>query len=127
MSRRRRSRTSQRSSQVSSPICASEASIKAPEAAPTPLICIAQSEDDVVAIHRFMIAHAIAEMAEEDVDTLIYMQTIYDTVTNGAGLIAVLDAQMVGYLGLWKSRYDYSKAEFMHDRGFYVLPTHRDG
>lgn len=90
------------------------------------LIRIAR-EEDIIAIHRFMIVNAIVEMAEADVDTVIYMRTIYDTVTQGAGLIAIMDKQMVGYLGLWKSRFDYSKAEFMHDRGFYVLPTHRDG
>ena len=74
-----------------------------------------------------MIVRATAEMAEADVDTLIYMQTIYDTVTKGAGLIAVMDGEIAGYLGLWKSQYDYSKAAFMHDRGFFVLPRHRDG
>jgi GNAT superfamily N-acetyltransferase len=90
-------------------------------------IRIAQSEDDIAAIHRFMITHAAAEMAEAEVDTLIYWRTIQDTVTQGAGLIAMIGGEIAGYLGLWKSRYDYSKAEFMHDRGFYVLPTHRDG
>lgn len=74
-----------------------------------------------------MIVHAIVEMAEADVDTQIYMRTIYDTVTQGAGLIALMNGEMVGYLGLWKSRYDYSQDSFLHDRGFYVLPTHRDG
>jgi GNAT superfamily N-acetyltransferase len=32
-----------------------------------------------------------------------------------------------GYLGLWKSRYDYSQASFLHDCGFYVLPAHHGG
>jgi GNAT superfamily N-acetyltransferase len=88
-------------------------------------IRIAQSDDDIVAIHRFMIAHAAPEMAEAEVDTLIYMQTIHDTVTQGAGLIAVIGDEIAGYLGLWKSQYDYSQASFLHDRGFYVLPAHR--
>lgn len=91
------------------------------------MIRIAQSQDDIVAIHRFMIAHAAAEMAEAEVDTLIYMQTIHDTVTQGAGLMAIIGGEIVGYLGLWKSQYDYSKASFLHDRGFYVLPGHRGG
>jgi len=90
-----------------------------------PLIRLAQTDDDIVAIHRFMIAHAAAEMAEAKVDALIYMQTIHDTVKEGAGLIAMIDGAIAGYLGLWKSRYDYSKACFLHDRGFYVLPAHR--
>jgi GNAT superfamily N-acetyltransferase len=92
-----------------------------------PVIRIAQSEDDIVAIHRFMIAHAAAEMAEAEVDTLIYWRTIQDTVTQGAGLMAMIDGEIAGYLGLWKSQYDYSKASFLHDRGFYVLPRHRGG
>lgn len=74
-----------------------------------------------------MVENAIEEMAEAPVDAVIYMQTIYDTVMLGAGLFAVMDKRIVGYLGLWKSRYDYSRASFMHDRGFFVLPTHRDG
>jgi GNAT superfamily N-acetyltransferase len=90
-------------------------------------IRIAQADDDVVAIHRFMITHAAGEMAEAAVDTLIYWHTIHDTVTQGAGLIALIDQNIVGYLGLWKSQYDYSKACFLHDRGFYVLPAHRGG
>ena len=88
---------------------------------------IAQSDDDIVAIHRFMMAHAAAEMAEAEVDAVIYMHTIHDTVTQGAGLIATVGDEIVGYLGLWKSQYDYAKAFFLHDRGFYVLPAHRDG
>jgi GNAT superfamily N-acetyltransferase len=84
-------------------------------------------EENIIAIHAFMIHNAIVEMAEADVDTVIYMQTIYDTVMQGAGLFAVMDKRIVGYLGLWKSQYDYSKDSFLHDRGFYVLPTHRDG
>jgi GNAT superfamily N-acetyltransferase len=90
-------------------------------------IRIAQSQDDIVAIHRFMIENAAAEMAEAEVDTLIYMRTIHDTVTQGASLIATIGGEIAGYLGLWKSRYDYSQASFLHDRGFYVLPGHRGG
>src|SRR3954451_8677936 len=88
-------------------------------------IRIAQTHDDIVAIHRFMIAHAAAEMAEAEVDALIYMRTIHDTVTQGAGFMALIAGEIAGYLGLWKSQYDYSKAFFLHDRGFYVLPAHR--
>jgi GNAT superfamily N-acetyltransferase len=91
------------------------------------LVRIAQSHDDVVAIHRFMIENAAAEMAEAEVDTLIYMRTIHDTVTQGAGLVAIIGGEIVGYLGLWRSQYDYSKASFLHDRGFYVLPRYRGG
>jgi GNAT superfamily N-acetyltransferase len=95
------------------------------EGAPAVTIRFAQTDDDIVAIHRFMIAHAAAEMAEAEVDALIYMRTIHDTVREGAGLIAMIDGAIAGYLGLWKSQYDYSKASFLHDRGFYVLPAHR--
>src|SRR5258708_1713326 len=91
------------------------------------LIRIAQSDADSAAIHAFMIGHAAAEMAEAEVDALIYWRTIHDTVREGAGLIAMIGEEIAGYLGLWKSRYDYSKAFFLHDRGFYVLPAHRGG
>jgi GNAT superfamily N-acetyltransferase len=93
--------------------------------APAVTIRFAQSDDDIVAIHRFMVLHAAAEMAEADVDALIYMRTIHDTVREGAGLMAMIDGAIAGCLGLWKSRYDYSKASFLHDRGFYVLPAQR--
>jgi GNAT superfamily N-acetyltransferase len=92
-----------------------------------PPIRIAQSDQDILAIHRFMITHAAAEMAEAEVDTLIYRRTIQETVTDGAGLMAIVDGEIAGYLGLWKSRCDYSRASFLHDRGFYVLPAHRGG
>jgi GNAT superfamily N-acetyltransferase len=132
MSRRRRHRTSRQrspeSSRAASPILESAASKRpADEAAPPLHVRIAQSEADIVAIHRFMIENAGPEMAEAEVDPVIYMQAIHDTVMLGAGLIAIMAPRIVGYLGLWKSRYDYSKAAFMHDRGFYVLPAHRDG
>lgn len=104
------------------PICASEESKRPPD-----LTVKIATEGDIIAIHRFMIENAIVEMAEADVDPVIYMHTIYDTVMLGAGLFAVVEKRIVGYLGLWKSRFDYSRAEFMHDRGFYVLPNHRDG
>jgi hypothetical protein len=48
---------------------------------PAVTIRIAQSDDAMVAIHRFMTAHAAAEMAEVEVDALIYWRTIQDTVT----------------------------------------------
>jgi GNAT superfamily N-acetyltransferase len=149
MSRRRRHRTSRQRSQDSSQTCAGAASsgreALVPGSSPgqalrdadlrsapqdegaAVLIRFAQSDDDIVAIHRFMIAHAAAEMAEAEVDALIYWRTIQDTVREGAGLIAMIDGKIAGYLGLWKSRYDYSKAFFLHDRGFYVLPAHRGG
>jgi GNAT superfamily N-acetyltransferase len=91
------------------------------------LIRAAESEDDAVAIHRLMLANAVTEMAEAAVDPVLYMETIWDTVRHGAALMAIVDGRLVGYLGLWKSRYDYSPESFLHDRGFYVLPDHRGG
>ena len=139
MSRRRRRRTAPHDPLIPVPACAGtgSAGIQQKDWVPAfagtsgstaPVsIRIARSDDDVVAIHRFMIAHAAAEMAEADVDALIYMRTIHDTVTQGAGLIAMIGDEIAGYLGLWKSQYDYAKASFLHDRGFYVLPRHRGG
>jgi hypothetical protein len=57
-----------------------------------PPIRIAQSDQDILAIHRFMITHAAAEMAKAEVDTLIYRRTIQETVTDGA-----LRAEILGY------------------------------
>jgi GNAT superfamily N-acetyltransferase len=73
-----------------------------------------------------MLANAAGEMAEAPVDPLIYMQTIHDTVKDGAALLAFAAGELVGFLGLWQSRYDYSAESFLHDRGFYVLPAHRN-
>jgi GNAT superfamily N-acetyltransferase len=74
-----------------------------------------------------MLANAVAEMAEAAVDPVLYMATIWDTVRHGAALMAIVEGRLAGYLGLWKSRYDYSVESFLHDRGFYVLPAHRGG
>jgi hypothetical protein len=124
MSRRRRHRKSAFAPRATADKSLIRATLAAQDDGAAPLIRIAKSHDDVVAIHRFMIENAAAEMAEAEVDTLIYMRTIHDTVTQGAGLIATIGGAIAGYLGLWKSQYDYSKAAFLHDRGFYVLPGH---
>jgi GNAT superfamily N-acetyltransferase len=133
MSRRRRHRTSAFALRASASALRATADEPADKPrdqgprveAPAVTIRIAQTDDDIVAIHRFMIGHAAAEMAEAKIDALIYMRTIHDTVREGAGLMAMIGGAIAGYLGLWKSQYDYSKAYFLHDRGFYVLPAHR--
>jgi GNAT superfamily N-acetyltransferase len=129
MSRRRRHRTSAFALRASASALRATADKPQHEGLrvepPAVIIRFAQSDDDIVAIHRFMIAHAAAEIAEAEVDALIYMRTIHDTVREGAGLMAMIGGAIAGYLGLWKSQYDYSKAYFLHDRGFYVLPAHR--
>lgn len=94
---------------------------------PFPSIRAANSDEDVIAIHAFMLAHAAAEMAEATVDAELYMETIYSTVRDGAGLMAIVEDRLVGYLGLWESRHDYSRETFLRDRGFFVLPEYRGG
>lgn len=100
---------------------------QAADEAPALTIMAPRGDNDIIAIHRFMMANAADEMAEAAVDPVAYMATIYQTAQDGAALMAILDDELVGYLGLWKSRYDYSQESFLHDRGFFVLPQYRGG
>src|SRR5262249_52881727 len=86
----------------------------------------AAREADVPAIARFMLDHA-AEMAEAPVDAAIYTAHIARTVRDGAGLMALHDGALVGFLGLMQTPYCYSAEHFLHDTSIYVLPQHRGG
>lgn len=102
----------------------------APEAAvfvPALDIRAAASGADVLAIHRFMLDNAVAEMAEVPVDSDVYLEHIAGTARDGVALMATVDGELVGYLGIRASRYCYAQEQFLHDDGLYVLPRHRDG
>ena len=73
-----------------------------------------------------MLQHA-AELAEAPVDPAIYTDHIARTVRHGAGLMALRDDALIGFLGLMQTPYCYSKEHFLHDTGLYVLPGHRGG
>jgi GNAT superfamily N-acetyltransferase len=73
-----------------------------------------------------MLAHA-GELAEAIVDPATYTDHIARTVRLGAGLMALHDDALIGFLGLMQTPYCYSKEHFLHDTGLYVLPEHRGG
>lgn len=94
-----------------------------------PLISIHQgrTEADAHAICKFMLMNAAAEMAEVPVDEPILLKSITHTVSDGAALVAIIGEEIVGYLGIVQVPYSYSRASFLADTGFYVLPQYRDG
>jgi GNAT superfamily N-acetyltransferase len=42
-------------------------------------------------------------------------------------MVARLDGEIVGYLGIVPVQYSYSLDRFLTDTGFFVLPAHRGG
>jgi GNAT superfamily N-acetyltransferase len=73
-----------------------------------------------------MLQHA-AELAEAPVDPAIYTAHIARTVREGAGLMALVDGALIGFLGLMQTPYCYSAEHFLHDTSLYVVPEHRGG
>jgi GNAT superfamily N-acetyltransferase len=80
---------------------------------------------DVEAIHEFMLANAIPEMAEATVDPLAYMESLWQVAQEGTMLMAVREGCLVGFLGISPARYTYSREYFMLERGFWVIPDER--
>jgi hypothetical protein len=68
----------------------------------------AKSVEDVAAIHEFMLANAVPEMAEASVDGLRYMDHLYRGCNDGTGLMAIEDGHLIGFLGLMPQQFSYS-------------------
>jgi GNAT superfamily N-acetyltransferase len=74
-----------------------------------------------------MLMNAIWEMAEAPVDGPVYLASILRTMRDGAALMAIVNGELVGYLGIVELSYSYARASFLIDSGFWIKPEHRTG
>src|SRR5690349_11500050 len=108
MSASRRSRRHTRSLQRSS-TTASEAAILAPSEA---TIRFAESEQDMVAIHQFLLAVAGPAMLCQ-VDPIKSLEEIMRVVAHEAALMLIKDGRLVGTMGIISPVWWYGNEKFM--------------
>jgi len=94
---------------------------------PQLLIRAAGTDADMRAIFDLVSLNAIDEMAEAPFDPETFVRTLQRTMDEGVALMAIIDGHLVGWLGVVSRQYSYSKASFLIDTMFWVLPQHRDG
>jgi len=80
------------------------------------------TDDDVIAIHRFLLMVARPAMrCEPDIEQSLL--EIIRVTKYEAALMAVLDGNMVGTMGIMKASWWYNpRVSFMTDRWHFVLP-----
>lgn len=81
----------------------------------------AESEQDMTAIHQFLIAVAGPAMAGR-LNPLKSLQEIIRVVTDEAALMLIRDGHLVGTMGIINPVWWYSDDAFMTDRWHFVLP-----
>lgn len=121
MSRRHRSRTSRLSSQPSSPTVAEAAPLEQPDVLPF-TVRYAQTEPDMVAIHRFLmvVAQPAFQCALDVEKSLI---EVIRVVRDEAAIMLMQGDMLIGTMGLIKHRWWYGQDEFLTDRWHFVLPS----
>jgi hypothetical protein len=126
MSRRQRSRTLPQFSQPSSQISSEAEQPKLPDPAAVE-IRYASTDDDVIAIHRFLLVVALPAM-HAPVDPIGSLHEIIRVTKFEAAIMAILDGKLVGTLGVIKPRWWYSfqdeRGDFLTDRWHFVLPQY---
>lgn len=98
----------------------------APKSPPDVEIRFAQTDDDVIAIHRFLLVVAQPAMhcpvnAEKSLHEVIRV-TKFE-----AAIMAIVDGFLVGTMGIIKPTWWYGDGEFLTDRWHFVLPDHHHG
>jgi len=85
------------------------------------------TDDDVIAIHRFLLMVARPAMrCEPDIEQSLL--EIIRVTKYEAALMAVLDGNMVGTMGIMKASWWYNpRVSFMTDRWHFVLPQFHNG
>ncbi len=84
------------------------------------------TDDDVIAIHRFLLIVAMPAMhCQVDIEKSLH--EIIRVTKFEAALMAVLDGQLVGTMGIIKPTWWYGHGEFMTDRWHFVLPQFHNG
>lgn len=124
MSRRHRSRTSRQSLPPSSPIAseaASSAPLKLVTADPEVEIRYAETEDDVIAMHKFLLVVA-SPSAVDGINVVKSLQELIRVSKEGVALMAVSGGVLVATLGLMKVQWWYNDTFFMTDRWHFCLP-----
>jgi nucleotide-binding universal stress UspA family protein len=113
--------TSQPSLPPSSPISPEAAATKQPE------IRFAVTDDDVIAIHRFLLVVAAPAMLAP-VSAVKSLHEVFRVAAQEAAIMAIVDGFLVGTLGLMKVDWWYSdEGSFLTDRWHFVLPQHKHG
>lgn len=126
MSARRRSRKRKHSSQpLSQTSSAAEnlGQLKVVEGGANhePIIRYAETDQDVIAIHRFLLVVAMP-MARGPVDAVKSLEEVIRVVKFEAALMAIEDGVLVGTMGIVKQSWWYGPGSFMTERWHFVIP-----
>src|SRR6184192_3504775 len=81
----------------------------------------AMTDDDVIAIHRFLLVVAQPAM-HCPVDPHKSLLEVLRVAKEEAALMAVKDGMLVGTMGIIKPTWWYGQGEFLVDRWHFVLP-----
>jgi GNAT superfamily N-acetyltransferase len=91
----------------------------------TPAVRFAATDDDVIAIHRFLCVAAQPVLLDE-IDALKSVTEINRIVHDrkyGFALIAEINGELVGSLGVICPTWWYGRGRFFTDRFFFVFPA----
>jgi GNAT superfamily N-acetyltransferase len=99
------------------------------EGAKLPVIRVAETDEDVVAIHAFLCRVATDSGAlQATIDPEDSINEVWRVVHHECALMAIIGDRLVGTLGLIQVPWWYNKGHyFLTDRWFFVLPEHRNG
>lgn len=87
----------------------------------------AETDDDVIAIHQFLLIVAQPQM-RAPVDPIASLQEIIRVTNDEIAIMAIKGGHLVGTLGLIHVPWWYSpEHDFMVDRWHFVLPQFRNG
>lgn len=128
MSRRRRSRTRSQSSQPYSLILKPVEQTKPPEPVSAPEtidfeVRYAESEPDMVAIHRFLLWVAKPAM-HCDVNVVKSLEEVIRVVRDEVAIMVLVGGDLVGTMGIINPTWWYGDDGFLTDRWHFVLPKY---
>lgn len=86
----------------------------------------ASTDDDVIAIHRFLLVVAQPAM-HCPVNAEKSLHEVIRVAAQEAAIMAVVDGFLVGTMGIIKPTWWYGDGEFLTDRWHFVLPDHHHG
>lgn len=86
-----------------------------------PAIRFAETDDDVIAIHRFLLVVAMPHLWGS-VDPVKSLDEIIRVTKYEAALMAIVDNMLVGTMGIIKATWWYGGDDFLTDRWDFCLP-----
>ena len=122
MSGRRRLRKPKPSSLPSSPIVSEAASIVPPDA-PEFFIRYAENDDDIIAIHQFLL-FITPPVLRCPLDPLKVLHEVIRITRDEVALMLIHKGLLVGSMGIIRPTWWYGDGEFLADRWHFVLPQH---